>query len=351
MNGISETVINEKTYYSVRRVAPMLGVSRGAVLTWIKRGCPCVEVDGQKLINRDEAIGWEKQNKENYRQSKYSKVIDGILHLVCTTCHNPFIPGDGDIRPYHLQVGKMCDSCFDATANVAQKRHSFGKKVLTKEFLTQKLLVECHNISNLAKQLGCSNSVLYNAVKRHGIPIRSSKEKDRYVIDGHECKFCSTCKSLLPLDFFSKSVRCADGLSYHCKFCSKENVSQWAQKNKAKHLTRIHHRRSIERSSVATLKNHDWRSAVLYFNNACAYCGTTGATKKLTLDHFYPLSKGGELARYNVVPACKRCNSSKCAKDPKEWYEAQPFYSAERLLKILMWLTGYGLLIPVAKEA
>ena len=43
-------------------------------------------------------------------------------------------------------------------------------------------------------------------------------------------------------------------------------------------------------------------------NHTCQYCGTT---KRLTLDHVIPRSKGGLHTWDNVVTACERCNGHK----------------------------------------
>jgi 5-methylcytosine-specific restriction endonuclease McrA len=43
-------------------------------------------------------------------------------------------------------------------------------------------------------------------------------------------------------------------------------------------------------------------------HHACQYCGST---KRLTLDHVIPRSKGGTHAWDNVVAACEKCNSAK----------------------------------------
>lgn len=68
------------------------------------------------------------------------------------------------------------------------------------------------------------------------------------------------------------------------------------------------------------------------FDFSCAYCDSTG---DLTLDHFIPISKGGSDCIGNLVPACRRCNSSKSARDVHEWYEEQVFYSKRRWKRIL----------------
>nr|WP_199322348.1 HNH endonuclease [Leptolyngbya sp. FACHB-321] len=43
-------------------------------------------------------------------------------------------------------------------------------------------------------------------------------------------------------------------------------------------------------------------------SHTCQYCGIT---KKLTLDHVLPRSKGGSHTWDNVVTVCERCNSAK----------------------------------------
>ena len=66
--------------------------------------------------------------------------------------------------------------------------------------------------------------------------------------------------------------------------------------------------------------------------NTCVYCGVKG---EMHLDHFFPLSKGGPNVLGNLVPACPKCNNSKKAKDPREWYFEQPFATKKKWLTIL----------------
>lgn len=51
------------------------------------------------------------------------------------------------------------------------------------------------------------------------------------------------------------------------------------------------------------------------FGGACAYCG--GAHE--TWDHIIPVAKGGKTVPGNIVPACRRCNSSKRDQDLCSW--------------------------------
>lgn len=50
-------------------------------------------------------------------------------------------------------------------------------------------------------------------------------------------------------------------------------------------------------------------------NHACQYCGST---KRLTLDHVLPRSRGGPHTWDNVVTACERCNQKKGDRTPQE---------------------------------
>ena len=49
--------------------------------------------------------------------------------------------------------------------------------------------------------------------------------------------------------------------------------------------------------------------------NICLYCGSP---KDLTLDHVLPKSRGGDSSWINLATACKKCNSLKGDKTPKE---------------------------------
>mgnify|MGYP001595056159 FL=1 len=52
-----------------------------------------------------------------------------------------------------------------------------------------------------------------------------------------------------------------------------------------------------------------WEEIKIAFDNCCAYCDTN--TAKLTIDHITPLTKGGQHTLWNIVQACKSCNSKK----------------------------------------
>lgn len=53
----------------------------------------------------------------------------------------------------------------------------------------------------------------------------------------------------------------------------------------------------------------------------CYFCGSKILPKDLTMEHVIPLIRGGKSSKGNVVPACKKCNSSKKYLLPIEWEE------------------------------
>lgn len=69
-------------------------------------------------------------------------------------------------------------------------------------------------------------------------------------------------------------------------------------------------------SIEARLTAAEWQEIKLVYGYRCVYCGEK---KKLSQDHIIPLRKGGYHVKENVVPACKRCNSSKNQKDLQEF--------------------------------
>lgn len=55
-------------------------------------------------------------------------------------------------------------------------------------------------------------------------------------------------------------------------------------------------------------------------NSYCWYCGKEMDPSKLTKDHVFPRSKGGDNDMDNIIMVCKTCNSSKGDIDLFEWY-------------------------------
>jgi 5-methylcytosine-specific restriction endonuclease McrA len=184
----------------------------------------------------------------------------------------------------------------------------------------------------------------------------------------------------LPINEFSKNVAAKDSLQGYCKVCTSAKSSYYGRKDRSDYLatyreqnkerraeynhryyrknknrmltynkqhrannpdlyrTYCNTRRAKLKQLVASYTKQEWDECKSIYNNSCAYCGR--AMKKLTQDHFVPISNGGEYTKNNIIPACQKCNSSKNNHDFFDWYPKQPFYQAEREQKILDYL-GY----------
>lgn len=188
-------------------------------------------------------------------------------------------------------------------------------------------------------------------------------------------KYCKSCAKDLPLNAFGKRSASPDGLSYKCKECqTKYNKDRWANEPE-------HREKAIKRAAIWASKNKEKRRLIASTydeknrekkslqgcadakrrrlenperermlgrmaaqrrrhravgNNSfphplvaarllkaadgkCTYCGLI--FEKLTLDHFHPVSKGGDGCSANMVPCCQKCNSSKKDKDGPAWIE------------------------------
>ena len=54
-------------------------------------------------------------------------------------------------------------------------------------------------------------------------------------------------------------------------------------------------------------------------SNKCTFCGKPLKAGNVTLDHYYPKSKGGTYDVFNLVASCKQCNRLKGSRIPQDW--------------------------------
>ena len=162
-------------------------------------------------------------------------------------------------------------------------------------------------------------------------------------------KICSVCR--IEKEATGENFKVAKtglyGLAARCKECDKiyrtENKIRdheayriyYIQKKKEM-ITYNQSQRAKRYNLDANLTVNEWVECIEYFKCRCAYCGKY--TTKLHQDHVVPVSKGGPYNRYNIVPACRNCNTNKNAQDLIEWYQRQKFFDSDRLLKILVYL-------------
>ena len=77
-----------------------------------------------------------------------------------------------------------------------------------------------------------------------------------------------------------------------------------------------HAARARRGGGLVALTPQQWYLVLSAFDYACAYCESHNA---ITMDHIEPLSRGGDHAVWNVVPACWPCNIGKRTSDVEDW--------------------------------
>jgi hypothetical protein len=171
-------------------------------------------------------------------------------------------------------------------------------------------------------------------------------------------KRCCRCKQELPVTEFHKDRTKKDGLNGMCKECTKRQNKKYYEERKEevkfyyrerrkqlkRKATRKKARQRRDEKMAAlpnTLTEEQWQETLKEFEYACAYCGRKD--RELQKDHLVPVVKGGSFSKYNIVPACPNCNASKADCDFLEWYMLHPFFSTERLDKIVNFVRRYTL--------
>ena len=84
---------------------------------------------------------------------------------------------------------------------------------------------------------------------------------------------------------------------------------RYVQNNREKHRLHTIKRRAKLRTILSNLTISEWRTVLLAYNSACAYCYRSDVP--LEKDHVIPISRGGHHTKENVVPACRSCNAKK----------------------------------------
>jgi len=76
--------------------------------------------------------------------------------------------------------------------------------------------------------------------------------------------------------------------------------------------------------------------ALSAFNKLCPYCGKdqyrVGLRDKIEIDHFIPVSRGGQNLPWNLLPVCKECNRKKKDRLPFQFLESSVFERCQNYL-------------------
>lgn len=156
-------------------------------------------------------------------------------------------------------------------------------------------------------------------------------------------KTCNGCHVEKPLADFYKARHTRDGLEHRCKKCNhaanrrsrkkhydsakaseqyqrrkeyhREKNHEWYLKNKSRRKALDSKYRLRKRGSLTEVDlelSTAYRSAIE--SDPCTYCGTQDPWDVFHVDHYFPISKGGDDRWYNLVQSCESCNLSKGAR-------------------------------------
>lgn len=152
--------------------------------------------------------------------------------------------------------------------------------------------------------------------------------KDRIILlqqyDLKEDKMCIKCKKIMSYDLFEKGrnvcklCRSTDRLERYKKNKEheKETSKKWLKTENGKTLSSASRfkRRTTLKSAIYDLTESEWIEIKTKQNGKCARCGKQEPEIKLTKDHIFPVSLGGNHTKSNIQGLCHRCNSKKNAK-------------------------------------
>lgn len=111
-------------------------------------------------------------------------------------------------------------------------------------------------------------------------------------------------------------------LEYHRKFHAANPTktrawsAAWRKRNPERKAHLENRRRARQAGNGGSHTLTERREKFQRLGNVCFYCQ---AQKPLTVDHDVPLARGGTDDIENILPACRRCNSSKNTKTAQEF--------------------------------
>lgn len=201
----------------------------------------------------------------------------------------------------------------------------------------------------------------------------------------HFTKQCNKCKEIKTLDNFRASPRGINGVRSDCRKCNNLSRQQWGLNNKehiskrnkdwyAKNIDikskydkeyrktesgkksqrdgskkyrqsengkknqaegkkrykktlkgKISNKNYLHRRRINQKKGDVTNKELLELqqnSKVCYWCNEPLKNKKVHIDHYIPLSKGGEHTLSNLVVSCAKCNQTKNAKDPIEFAQS-----------------------------
>lgn len=127
---------------------------------------------------------------------------------------------------------------------------------------------------------------------------------------------CKECQNKVMCDYYRSRPQ---GFKSGNPVRDMEKAARWRERNPDKVRVIRRNARAKRMNAPGTCTEKQWLDKASYYFYKCKWCGKQLDRNTCTVDHIIPLSKGGTNWVSNLVPACRPCNSSKQAKDWKQW--------------------------------
>ena len=119
-------------------------------------------------------------------------------------------------------------------------------------------------------------------------------------------RWCRHCSAWLPTPQVGKNGLCRAGEAAEARDRYGTDAAHRARRKQ--HAT-------SRRRGIAPIPLIGMQCIGEEFDGRCAYCPAPATA----WDHVVPVARGGETRPHNIVPACRRCNSSKRTQDVWTW--------------------------------
>ena len=112
----------------------------------------------------------------------------------------------------------------------------------------------------------------------------------------------------------------------------REQQREYQKSNPNKFKASRHRRRAKKLELDESFTSNDIKLTFELFNNSCYNCGST---ENLQIDHHYPLKMNTPLFHGNAVILCSKCNQSKGAKKPEDFYDQHKYDALTVYLSVI----------------
>lgn len=273
-----------------------------------------------------------------------------ILYLknMCKTCYNRLSRQNSKNLGYcsickkkRSLINNICKSCFEGKTKIVVCKYckenlplfakNMCKKCYSKHWSNEKIKQKCILCDKITKNyrkmgkgyicIGCYNRSL--PYIECSICFKKIQRPSKINENGPICykcynkirgkAKCSICKEIKTIAINNKQM------CYDCYFKEYNNKPEViAKKNEY-----LYNRRNWYK--LGGFSNKDWLYIMNEFEWKCFYCGSGLHRYNRTIDHIIPITKGGLHEKWNIVPCCVSCNSSKNNKLLMEWISGNKY--------------------------